>query len=110
MAKPRDARPDSASPITKAGSAPNLSTIKPARVCPTPEIRKKIVRSIPTSAFVSANSALIHGNRGGNIRWKKCDVPCPRLTSPIVNTSFFKSDALIGNWLQQDDVSGGGVF
>ena len=36
------------------------------------------------------NSAISHGNSGGIMKWKKCEVPCAKPTSEITAASWRK--------------------
>ena len=52
------------------------------------ETTKNTVIARPTCVKVRPNSAMSHGNSGGIMKWKKCDVPCANPTSEITVASW----------------------
>jgi hypothetical protein len=67
---------------------PKRSTAKPAAAWPTPEMMKKMVINAPTSVKLRPKSRISHGNNGGSSRWKKCDVPWAKPTTPMRRASW----------------------
>ena len=56
--------------------------------CPVLETTKNTVIARPTCVKERLNSAISHGNSGGIMKWKKCEVPCANPTSEITFASW----------------------